>query len=98
MRIDLLYKKVNIATAPVCPQHSGTILGKRFVIGELNTFNGIGVKIIVEMYAVNIVAAYNIVDYLADKFPVFGEAGVKIEFASIFDKPLRVLSIDMAGR
>ncbi len=53
------------------------ITGIGFLIGKIHTFYRIRIEIVVEMNAVNIVTANNILDYSDYKVPVLGNSGSK---------------------
>ena len=92
---------IYIAAAPLVFAEAMAIFGKAWLVGKLFACNAVGVKIIVEMNAIEVVSFYKIFDDESNKASGFGIAGVEVAGGfcgiAIIEKPLGVNAGGMVG-
>ena len=97
--VYLLDEQVDVVAAPVGLLHPVAVFGKRLLVGEVGAAGGVGVEVVVEVDAVDIVAVDDVHHHVLDELAVLGQTRVEVNFlvALIFYKALRLFVVNMSG-
>ncbi len=96
--VYLLNEQVDVATAPVGQLHAFAVAAEGGAVVKAHALDGIGVEVVVEVYAVDIVAGHDIAHHRGDMVAVGRLAGVEVQSPVVPHRALGMAAGYVPGR
>ena len=93
--MHLADEAVHVLPPPVAAVHAPSVTGISQIIRNGQPFFGIRIEIVVDVYAVHVVAQQNVRHHVADIVAVLGYAGIHNQHAAIFEIAVGMQEIGM---
>ncbi|MPM86276.1 hypothetical protein SDC9_133365 [bioreactor metagenome] len=96
--VYLFNQQIDITSAPIGPAvESTSVTCKAGVVGEIQSFNGVRIKIIVHVNGIYIITGNNIGYHHADVMSAFRQGRIEKELIAVSDEPFGMDIIHMTG-